>query len=299
MSPPAPVQLTGTKRRAATAATNNAAAAAGSPGFQTPGPKRQALGQSSVVPAGAADTGGAADTAAAAAAVPSILPLSPVPIAITPAHTNTVRRGGSSSSSRSVSRTPGPVGTNSDAEYLLNLAVQQQQQQQTPGLFHTQTLPLTPYNQQGAGQVSGTSRLAGNAPAAANAPLAGFNSTPSPGSGSGFSAILPEVPPAGAFGSSAGTAATPGQPAVASPAAEAYKQPGSNSSSSSRLNPLLSHLPSRQSGKSGTGLQRRLSGGVDMPHRMTPIAEAVAEPKPLPLHVQVAARDVMTGRFML
>jgi hypothetical protein len=34
---------------------------------------------------------------------------------------------------------------------------------------------------------------------------------------------------------------------------------------------------------------------VDVPHRMTPIAEAAPEPKPLPLHVQVAARDVMTG----
>jgi hypothetical protein len=44
---------------------------------------------------------------------------------------------------------------------------------------------------------------------------------------------------------------------------------------------------------------RRLSGGVDVPHRMTPIAEAAPEPKPLPLHVQVAARDVMTGACVL
>jgi hypothetical protein len=32
---------------------------------------------------------------------------------------------------------------------------------------------------------------------------------------------------------------------------------------------------------------------------MTPIAEAAPEPKPLPLHVQVAARDVMTGALAL
>jgi hypothetical protein len=58
---------------------------------------------------------------------------------------------------------------------------------------------------------------------------------------------------------------------------------------------LLTNLPCRQLGKAGGGLVRRLSGGVDVPHRMTPIAEAAPEPKPLPLHVQVAARDVMTG----
>ncbi|WIA37199.1 hypothetical protein OEZ86_014151 [Tetradesmus obliquus] len=50
-----------------------------------------------------------------------------------------------------------------------------------------------------------------------------------------------------------------------------------------------------QLGKAGGGLVRRLSGGLEMPQRMTPIAEAAPEPKPLPLHVQVAARDVMTG----
>jgi hypothetical protein len=68
------------------------------------------------------------------------------------------------------------------------------------------------------------------------------------------------------------------------------------------VNPLLTGLPSTMrlgAAKGGAaGLQRRLSGGTDAvppPHRLTSIAEAAPEPKPLPLHVQVAAREVMTG----
>eukprot|EP00775_Hariotina_reticulata_P010781 gene10781-10937_t len=53
-------------------------------------------------------------------------------------------------------------------------------------------------------------------------------------------------------------------------------------------------LTSKSRGR-GETMTRRLSGGLDAPHRLTPISEAVPEPKPLPMHVQTAARDVMTG----
>jgi LisH len=87
---------------------------------------------------------------------------------------------------------------------------------------------------------------------------------------------------------------SPAPPTAAPPTAAAVSLHGG--APAPGINALLTNLPSRQAtGRAAAGLQRRLSGGAELPHRMTPIAEAAPEPKPLPLHVQVAARDVMTG----
>jgi hypothetical protein len=210
-----------------------------------------------------------------------------------------------------VFHTQGPPATPQVPISTSNINQQQQQQQ----------LGVPSGSKQGAG-VSSSSGATVRAPflaltpsAAAGSAAAGgsnFLVSPSPGPWTGFAAaetpgavthgmpgtpsftgLLPQLSPgAGGPASTAAAAAGAGTPSAAAAATSAF---AAQAALPTGANPLLTNLPCRQLGKAGGGLVRRLSGGVDVPHRMTPIAEAAPEPKPLPLHVQVAARDVMTG----
>ncbi|KAF6254728.1 hypothetical protein COO60DRAFT_1703166 [Scenedesmus sp. NREL 46B-D3] len=191
---------------------------------------------------------------------------------------------------------------------------QQQQQgvtgaRQGPGI--SSAVPRTPF-------LAPTPAAAAAAGPSAAAAGGGFLSSPSPGPWAGFAhAETPGAPtyavpgtpsmaglaaaqqsasPAStAAAAAAGGSSSGAGPAAAAAAAAAASVFAAQAALPAGASPLLTNLPCRQPGKAGGGLVRRLSGGVELPQRMTPIAEAAPEPKPLPLHVQVAARDVMTG----
>jgi hypothetical protein len=217
-----------------------------------------------------------------------------------------------------------------DAAYVHSLQEQQQQQQQLSlqdTLFHTQAPPPTPHIAAGQGSgrqhtvassnsaASRSPRMRGAAAAAAAAAggvgglgmlatqspglidpsfhlmLPGISSTTA-GSSMPYTPLLPLPSPGGSAGGSSSqqlAAPTSGPGAAVGTAILA-----------TGINPLLTNLPSVLTSKTrgrGETMTRRLSGGHchDAPLRLTPIAEAVPEPKPLPMHVQTAARDVMTG----